>query len=112
MDKSSSHMSKSTAAYSAKKESETGINCIIFDETHVKSPCVSEMDFCAFALLKRALGKWHPRPLNGLWKTIQEELSKICIIVLIKSLLSRKIQSRAIVRIMAMIEAHKKYGIY
>ncbi|GFV15590.1 putative DD41D transposase [Trichonephila clavipes] len=31
------------------------------------------MDFCAFGLLKRALEKWHPRTLNGLWKTVQEE---------------------------------------
>ncbi|GFW80550.1 uncharacterized protein TNCV_2416521 [Trichonephila clavipes] len=48
MDKASSHTSKSTAAYLAKKESETGIKCIRFDEMHVKSPYASAMDFCAF----------------------------------------------------------------
>ncbi|GFY01293.1 uncharacterized protein TNCV_5077601 [Trichonephila clavipes] len=32
MNKGSNHTSKSTAAYSGKKESETGIKCIPFDE--------------------------------------------------------------------------------
>ncbi|GFY23754.1 hypothetical protein TNCV_1630361 [Trichonephila clavipes] len=62
MDKASSHTSKSTAAYL--------------------------VDFCAFGLLKRALGKQHPRTLNELWKTIEEEWSKISKKVLRESLLS------------------------
>ncbi|GFW95429.1 uncharacterized protein TNCV_1721311 [Trichonephila clavipes] len=50
MDKTSSHTSKSTAAYLAKKESETGINYIPFDDiVRVKSPYASVMDFCAFS---------------------------------------------------------------
>ncbi|GFW96636.1 uncharacterized protein TNCV_2846931 [Trichonephila clavipes] len=61
MDKASSHTSKSIAAYLAKKESETGIKCIPFDEISVKSHDASPTDFCAFGLLKRALGKRHPR---------------------------------------------------
>ena len=57
MDKSSSHMSKSTTTYLAKKEPETRIKCISFDEISVKWPEASPMDFCAFDLLKRTLGK-------------------------------------------------------
>lgn len=52
---------------------------------------------CAFDLLKRALRK-HPRTLNGLWKTVEGEWSKIDMTVLRKSLLSRKIRARAIVK--------------
>ncbi|GFU01904.1 uncharacterized protein TNCV_1523991 [Trichonephila clavipes] len=71
MDKASGHTTKSIAAYFAKKESETGIKCIPFDETHVKSPYTSAMDFCAFVLLKLALGKRHPRTLNELRKGLK-----------------------------------------
>ncbi|GFU67274.1 transposase [Trichonephila clavipes] len=56
MDKASSHMSNSTAAYLAKKESETRIMCIPFDKMRVKSPYAFKMDFFAFGLLKRVLG--------------------------------------------------------
>ncbi|GFV17723.1 hypothetical protein TNCV_4407571 [Trichonephila clavipes] len=48
-DKASSHMSKS---YLAKKDSETGIKCIKFDEIPVKSSEASPTDFYAFNLLK------------------------------------------------------------
>ncbi|GFW37488.1 uncharacterized protein TNCV_860951 [Trichonephila clavipes] len=98
MHKTFSHMSKSTTAYLAKKESETGIKCIPFDEVRVKSPYASAMDFCVLGLLKRALGKRYTRTMNGLWKTVQEEWSKICMTVLRKNLLSRKTQARAIVK--------------
>ena len=64
MDKASSHTSKSTATYLAKKELETGIKCIPFNEIPVKSPDAYPMDFCAFGLLKRALGKRLPSTLN------------------------------------------------
>ncbi|GFV76089.1 uncharacterized protein TNCV_4671781 [Trichonephila clavipes] len=73
MDKASRHTSKSTAPYLAMKESETGIKCFPFDEICVKSPYTFAIDFCAFGLLKRTLGKRHPRTLNGFWKTVQEE---------------------------------------
>ncbi|GFV57229.1 hypothetical protein TNCV_4465671 [Trichonephila clavipes] len=68
--------SKSTAAYLAKKESQTGIKCIPFYEIRGKSPYASVMDFCDFGLLKRAFGKRYPRTLNGFWKTVQEEWSE------------------------------------
>ncbi|GFS87476.1 uncharacterized protein TNCV_207871 [Trichonephila clavipes] len=87
-DKASSRTSKSKAAYSTNKESETEIRCIPFGEIPVKSPDASPMDFSAFCLLKRALGKEHPKTLNGLWKMVQDEWNKICMAVLIKSLLS------------------------
>ena len=98
MDKASSHMSQSTTAYLAKKESETGIKYIPFDGIPVKSPDASPMDFCAFGLLKRALEKRHPKTLNRLWKKVQEEWSKIDTIVLRKSLFSRKIRCRDFVK--------------
>ncbi|GFV99550.1 uncharacterized protein TNCV_5079141 [Trichonephila clavipes] len=50
MDRASSHTSKSTATYLAKKESETGMKYIPFDEIHIKSPYASAMNFCAFGL--------------------------------------------------------------
>ncbi|GFS53046.1 hypothetical protein TNCV_331521 [Trichonephila clavipes] len=43
MDKASSHTSNSIVAYLAKKGSETGIKCILFDEIPVKSPDASQM---------------------------------------------------------------------
>ncbi|GFU87782.1 hypothetical protein TNCV_3229431 [Trichonephila clavipes] len=55
MDKASGHTSKSAAVYLAKKESETGIKCIPFDEICVKSSDASPMYFCAFGLLKRGI---------------------------------------------------------
>ena len=39
--------SKSTVAYLAKEESETGIKCIPFNDMLVKAPDASPMDFCA-----------------------------------------------------------------
>ncbi|GFY18670.1 hypothetical protein TNCV_2398941 [Trichonephila clavipes] len=64
VDQVSSHMSKSTATYLAKKESETGIKCIPFDEILVKPFGVSPKDFCDFDLLKRALGKQQRKTLE------------------------------------------------
>ncbi|GFV63596.1 hypothetical protein TNCV_2195701 [Trichonephila clavipes] len=40
---------------------ETEIKCIPFDEIRIKSPFPYPMDFCAFSLSKRALGKRLPR---------------------------------------------------
>ncbi|GFX91186.1 uncharacterized protein TNCV_1246011 [Trichonephila clavipes] len=71
--KDSSHTFESTAAYLEKKESETEIKCIPFDEIPVTPLAFSPMDFCAFGLLKKALRKRHPRTLNVLWKTLQDE---------------------------------------
>ncbi|GFW80942.1 uncharacterized protein LOC103524116 [Trichonephila clavipes] len=72
-NKASSHTSKSTAVYLAKKEPGTGIKCIPFDEIPVKSHDVFPLDFHAFGLKKRALGMWYRRTLNGLWKTTQKD---------------------------------------
>ncbi|GFX89214.1 uncharacterized protein TNCV_1339131 [Trichonephila clavipes] len=66
MDKACSNTSKSTATYLAKKESETGIKCIPFDEIRVKSPNTSLMDFCVLSLLKQDLRKQYPETLNNL----------------------------------------------
>ncbi|GFT83099.1 hypothetical protein TNCV_629261 [Trichonephila clavipes] len=88
MDKASSHMIKPTSAYLAKKESERRIKSRLFEEIPVKSPDGSPIDFYTSSSLKRALGKWHQRTLNGVWETAQEEGSKICMTVLRKSLLT------------------------
>ncbi|GFU57306.1 hypothetical protein TNCV_3634921 [Trichonephila clavipes] len=70
-------ITKLTAAYLAEKEPEIEIKCIPFDEIPVKPPDAPPMNFCAFGLLKRPLGKRHTRTLKGLRKTVQEEGNKI-----------------------------------
>ncbi|GFV28074.1 hypothetical protein TNCV_187501 [Trichonephila clavipes] len=68
-----------------------------------------------FGLLKRALGKRHPKTLNGLSKAVQEEESKIGTTVRRKSLLSRKLRAKTIIKKHGhQIEAthYQKYGIY
>ncbi|GFT88703.1 hypothetical protein TNCV_905611 [Trichonephila clavipes] len=57
LEKASSHLSKSTAACLVKKKGKTRIKYITFDEISAKPRDTSTMDFCAFGLLKRALGK-------------------------------------------------------
>ncbi|GFV64720.1 uncharacterized protein TNCV_1636731 [Trichonephila clavipes] len=79
-DKANSHPCKSTASYLAKKESKSeskSVISILFDELLSKLSDVSSMKLCALGLSKRALGKWHPRTVNGLQKTVQEECCKI-----------------------------------
>ncbi|GFV81971.1 hypothetical protein TNCV_3151691 [Trichonephila clavipes] len=71
MGKASTHTSKSTAAFFAKKESETGIKSI--DGIRVKP----NYEFCTFGILKRTVGNLHLRTLNSHWKPFQEEWSKI-----------------------------------
>ncbi|GFY05210.1 hypothetical protein TNCV_2206561 [Trichonephila clavipes] len=71
MAKASGHTSKSNAVYLAKKESETGIKCIPFDEISVKSTDASPINFYAYSLLKQVLEKRHPRTLNGHKITVQ-----------------------------------------
>ncbi|GFU83653.1 hypothetical protein TNCV_1411911 [Trichonephila clavipes] len=96
-------MSKSTAAYLAKNESEAGIKCITFEEIPVKSFDASPTDFCAFCLLKQALEKWHLRTLNEeRFKRNGLKLAKVYFLVESslqkKSLHSCKIRARAAVK--------------
>lgn len=58
---------KSTAAYLAEKESKTGLISVPLTVIAIKSPDGS-MDFCAFVLLKRALGRRH----HEHWNDIEE----------------------------------------
>jgi len=95
-DKASSHTAASTRLYMEQMQDETGIHSIPFDDIPVKSPDASPMDFCAFGLLKRALGSRRPRTLSGLWKICQEEWLRIDIGVLRASLLQWKLRCRAI----------------
>ena len=96
-DKASSHTSASTRHFLGEMERETGIHSIPFSDIPVKSPDASPMDFCAFGLLKRALGSRRPRTLTGLWKVCQEEWNKLDTLVLRRSLLHWKLRCRAIV---------------
>lgn len=96
-DKASSHTSASTRQFLQRMEQETGIHAIPFTDIPVKSPDAAPMDFCAFGLLKRALGGRRPRTIAGLWKVCQEEWLKLDMVVLRKSLLQWKLRCRAIV---------------
>ncbi|GFX45660.1 hypothetical protein TNCV_1422441 [Trichonephila clavipes] len=49
--KATVHISKSTSTYLTRKEPETEIKCIPFNETPLKSFATSPTDFCAFGLL-------------------------------------------------------------
>ncbi|UYV60179.1 CLCN3 [Cordylochernes scorpioides] len=68
-DNATSHTSSSTQAYLEDQRQRTGINTIPKNRTPVKSPDLAPMDFCIFGCLKRALGKRHPRTIEGLWKS-------------------------------------------
>ncbi|UYV69955.1 SETMAR [Cordylochernes scorpioides] len=67
-DNATSHTSSSTQAYLEDLRQRTGINTIPKNRTPGKSPDLAPMDFCIFECLKRALGKRHPRTIEGLWK--------------------------------------------
>ena len=97
-DKASSHTSQSTIRFCQEMKRKTGINTIPFSSIPVKSPDASPMDFCAFGLLKRALGDRRPTTLDGLWKICQEEWSALDLVVLRRSLLSWKVRCRTIVK--------------
>ncbi|UYV61687.1 hypothetical protein LAZ67_1005917 [Cordylochernes scorpioides] len=49
------------------------------------------MDFCIFGCLKRALGKRHPRAIEGLWKVVKEEWDLLSMTMIRKCMLSWKI---------------------
>ena len=92
------HIAESTTLFLEKLRNETGIKAIPFGQIPVKSPDASPMDFCAFGLLKQALSKRKPETLDGLWKVVEDEWSKLSIVTLRKSLLSWKIRCRSIVQ--------------
>ncbi|UYV77146.1 hypothetical protein LAZ67_14003441, partial [Cordylochernes scorpioides] len=71
----------------------TGINTIPKNRTPVKSPDLVPMDFCIFGCLKRALGKRHPRTIEGLWKVVKEEWDLLSMTMIRKCLLSWKIRN-------------------
>lgn len=86
MDKASIHISTYFATLLVRKESETGIMCIPFNDISVKSDNDSAMGFCIFGLLMRVIGIQHLITMNGFWKTVLIEWS-IDMAVLRKSLL-------------------------
>ena len=82
----------------SQKGRQTGIRSIPFSEIPVKFPDAAPMDFCAFGLLKRALGNRRPRTVNGLWKAVLQEWERIDLAKLQRSLIQWKLRCRAIVR--------------
>ena len=97
-DKASSHTSRSTSSFLEELTRETKINVIPFSSIPVKSPDASPMDFCAFGMLKRALGNCRATTLNGLWKICKREWQRIDPTILRRSLLSWKVRCRAIAK--------------
>lgn len=108
-DKASSHTSASTRVFLRRMEEETGIHSIPFEEIPVKSPDASPMDFCAFGLLKRAMGTRRPRTLQGLWKVCQEEWLNLDMEVLRSALLQWKLRCRAIVAMQGYQIEHNRW---
>jgi len=76
-DQASSHMSKETAAYAAGLKSRLGITILDKSEIPVKSPDISPMDFFGFGFMKQRLFSRKPKTLEGLWKVIKEDWSKV-----------------------------------
>src|SRR5277367_689971 len=108
--RSSSHTSRSTRAFLDQMEQDTGIHYVPFTDIPVKSPDASTMDFCAFGLLKRALGSRTPRTLNGLcWKACQEGWEKIDMAILRSSLMQWKLRCRAIVAMQGYQIDHNRW---
>ncbi|UYV72765.1 hypothetical protein LAZ67_10000614 [Cordylochernes scorpioides] len=66
------------------------------NRTPVKSPDLAPMDFCIFGCLKRALGKRHPRTIEGLWKVVKEEWDLLSMTMIRKCLISWKIRCRSV----------------
>ncbi|UYV60750.1 PDE2A [Cordylochernes scorpioides] len=95
-DNATSHTSSSTQAYFEDLRQRTGINTIPKNRTPVKSPDLAPMDFCIFGCLKRALGKRHPRTIEGLWKVVKEEWDLLSMTMIRKCLLSWKIKCRSV----------------
>ena len=97
-DKASSHTSNSTRLFLEKMANDTGIRAIPFEHIPVKSPDAAPMDYCAFGLLKQALGRGKPKTLNGLWKAVEEEWCKLSIVTLRRALFTWKQRCRMIVK--------------
>ncbi|UYV64360.1 hypothetical protein LAZ67_3000392 [Cordylochernes scorpioides] len=90
-DNATSHTSSSTQTYLEDLRQRTGINTIPKNRTPVKSSDLAPMDFCIFGCLKRALGKRHPRTIEGVWKVAKEEWDLLSMTMIRKCLLSWKI---------------------
>lgn len=76
MGKVSGHSSNSSVVHCS-EENQTDIKFIPFRGIPVKPLDALLMDFCAFCLLKEALGRQHPQTVKGLWKVAKEEWKKI-----------------------------------
>ncbi|GFW54356.1 hypothetical protein TNCV_3703161 [Trichonephila clavipes] len=71
MNIASSHTPKSTASYLVKKESETGMEPIPFDEIPVKSPNASPIPDCVTICVTAI----HCHPRRGLfWRPLEREI--------------------------------------
>ncbi|OXA36984.1 hypothetical protein Fcan01_28233 [Folsomia candida] len=71
------HTARKTRVFAEKIKSEIGLTIIDNSDIPVKSPDGSPMDFYAFGALKQSLKTRHPETLEGLWKVLKDEWSKI-----------------------------------
>lgn len=76
-DAASSRTSHCTAHYAEDLRLKRGITIIPSLKTPVKSPDASPMDFYGFGILKQRLFQRRARTLDGLWKVLKDEWSKI-----------------------------------
>lgn len=76
-DAASSHTAKLTQEYAKDLERRVGIKIIWNSEIPVKSPDASPMDFFGFEYLKRKCFARRPVTMDGLWKILKQEFSKI-----------------------------------
>ena len=76
-DAASSHTAKKTDAYAKELKQKLGITIIAKKSIPVKSSDTSPMDFFAFGLIKQRLHLRRASTLNGVWKLLKQEWSKI-----------------------------------
>jgi histone-lysine N-methyltransferase SETMAR len=76
-DLATSHSSKKTMAYAADLKERLGISIIPNSDIPVKSPDISPMDFFGFGYLKQKVFKRKAKTLEGLWKVVKNEWSKV-----------------------------------
>lgn len=76
-DAASSHTAKFTASYAAQLKEDLGITIISNSLIPVKSPDTSPMDFFGFGFLKQRLAARRAKTLDGVWKVLRDEWSKI-----------------------------------
>lgn len=76
-DAATSHTSNKTEQYTDDIRRRLGITVIRKSDIPIKSPDISPMDFFGFGYLKQRLFHRKARTLDGLWKVVKDEWSKL-----------------------------------